>query len=160
MSFSSTPQKELVVFYAEWCSHCQNLIGPNKVWSQLETAYAGDSTVVIKKISTVELEAMTWSQKQKYRLPGQSEFKLEAYPTIILVDGYTVHNYQVRDLSILSVSLPSRSLKSLQLFLAAPDYYAKLMELKSIVMRGGTEFTPWGLDMKMASRAIYGHFDL
>jgi hypothetical protein len=159
MSFSSNPKKELVLFYADYCSHCSNLMAPGKVWPQLEDLYANDPLISIKKISYREVESMGWLQKQRYIVSGQTEFRLDAYPTILLVDEFGARPYQTLE-ELRSGISGSRSFKSLQLFLTAPDYYEKLMALKAKVMSGGAEYSIWSQDMKILSRSIYSQFDL
>lgn len=143
-------QKELVLFYATWCGHCRPLVGgPDKPWDILETTYVDNPSIKIRKINAEQIEQMPLHERIRYRQDRHTEFRIDGYPTILLIDETGVHNY-----------IGSRSLKSLQLFLNARNYYEKLMKLKQLVESGNRELSNWSLDMRCASRELYSQFDL
>ncbi len=98
---------ELILFYADWCSHCIPIVGsPDKPWDQLEAMYANHPRIRIRKISDDELENYM-TEATVYEKPT-----IHGFPTVMRIEGL--------DCQVAGSAL-KRSLPGFQEFLEEPD---------------------------------------
>ena len=88
--FAPGPRTDLSVatlyfFYTEWCPHCKTA---RPIWDSFKEEI-GDNIIKDKKIKFVEIDCEKNSQEA-------DKFNVEGYPTIILVHGNKVIEYDAK----------------------------------------------------------------